>query len=389
MSDQALPKELDYESEPIKFLARAKKRATSRFAWNREATLEAGAEVAQALLLFRRDGEALRVAEFFGGREFTGHDKWYCTEHALGVAARMRRKRGDTAAAAAHIERMLAAGFVEGRLDGALIDRNRELVGLYVAEGNVNEETAYRTFLVNELTIVIEVAVVRGRNIAALEAEWEENVARLRVIRKVDDPSSTPSRIKNAKPKRRRRAGVKTLWKRIGKSLARLSNDTLASLHSPVDPAKLAKAMSELGIRLPRDVRDSYAIHDGQTEGSALIGGYRLLPLERVLAEWRVFKTLHDEGEFDGKETDTDAGIRPEWWNPGWVPIAGDGTGDFHCIDIAPAKGGSKGQVIHFVHDEAVRHVVAESFREWLLVFSDDLNDGAYRASDDEGLVPA
>jgi hypothetical protein len=79
----------------------------------------------------------------------------------------LRRLKGDGEAAAAHVARIVdsdefrgatIARFVEGRLDGSLMDGNREAIARYVADGNVREETDCREFLANELTTVIEVS---------------------------------------------------------------------------------------------------------------------------------------------------------------------------------------------------------------------------------------
>ena len=391
MTKHKPPPELDFESEPIKFLARAKKRAAQRFGWNREATLEAGADLAHALLVFRREDEALRVAELFAARAFSGHDKWYCTEHALSVAARLRRVKGDGEAAAAHVARIEHGsendghgGFVASRLDGSLMDRDRGHIAAYVADGNVREETDHREFLADELTTVIEVSRARGRDVAALEAEWEQNVARLREIRKVD--AQAAAAVKPKPLKRTRRAGVKTLWKRIKKAMAPISEMTLSSLRAGASADELAAAADAMALRLPRDLRDSLGVHDGQHDDVPLFEGYTLLSVERITAEWRVFSTLLDDGAFEGKSADADEGVQAQWWHPGWVPIAGNGGGDFYCVDTAPAKGGKKGQVVLLIHDDASRALVAESFRQWLQDFTMELEQGDYQPAEDGGV---
>jgi cell wall assembly regulator SMI1 len=47
------------------------------------------------------------------------------------------------------------------------------------------------------------------------------------------------------------------------------------------------------------------------------------------------------------------------------------GGGDLYCVDLAPAKGGSNGQIIRFRHDSARRELVSASLSELLLRIAD------------------
>jgi cell wall assembly regulator SMI1 len=86
--------------------------------------------------------------------------------------------------------------------------------------------------------------------------------------------------------------------------------------------------------------------HDGQREGAdePLIppiasgqDGYRLLTLRDLTAKWARWKKLTDMGEFKGLKSGPDRGVRDDWWNPGWIPFADNGSGDLLCLDMAPA----------------------------------------------------
>ena len=58
-----LPREMDPEGEPVKYLAQVKKRASKNFKWNRKQSLEEGAHLAFFLFVWGRTDEALAVAE--------------------------------------------------------------------------------------------------------------------------------------------------------------------------------------------------------------------------------------------------------------------------------------------------------------------------------------
>ena len=168
---------------------------------------------------------------------------------------------------------------------------------------------------------------------------------------------------------------MKDVWKRLELALKRFAPDVKKSLNRPATNAKLAGLESRLGLQLPAEVRASYLLHDGQKaehagllpEGFAdLEDEYRLLPLVEILSEWEPWKELSVIGEFAGNTATPDAGVRADWWNLGWVPIASNGGGDSVCIDLAPDADGTLGQVILMSHESSDRLLLARSLGELL-----------------------
>jgi cell wall assembly regulator SMI1 len=176
---------------------------------------------------------------------------------------------------------------------------------------------------------------------------------------------------------------VPASWKRIETWLKKKAPEVRRSLGRKATPQEIERTEAALGVSLPGDVKESYRVHNGQPEDLALVpppeeydAGYSLLPLNRMAAEWRVWKELVDSGEFANDRCAPDTGIRDDWWNPGWMPFAGNGGGDFLCIDLAPADGGTSGQVITMFHAEKKRELLAPSFRDWLSNLADGLEGG-------------
>ena len=174
---------------------------------------------------------------------------------------------------------------------------------------------------------------------------------------------------------------VPTLWKRIDKAL-KLNRAVKPSLQKPATEAQIAKCEEALGIAFPPALRASFRVHNGQKVGAESLfpddfadlgAAFSLLSVEDVINEWRVWKGLVDAGEFTKNKGQPDAGIRPDWWNPKWLPFASDGGGDSLCIDLAPAKGGAVGQVILHRHDGASRSKVAGDFPAFLQLFAEHL----------------
>ena len=72
------------------------------------------------------------------------------------------------------------------------------------------------------------------------------------------------------------------------------------------------------------------------------------------------------------------AAIKPVWWHARWLPVLYDACGNYRCLDMAPATGGHRGQVIFYYHDDARRVLEAASFKLWLDGVAHDLEAGAF-----------
>jgi len=194
---------------------------------------------------------------------------------------------------------------------------------------------------------------------------------------------------------------VSASWKRIERWLAASAPSIRKSLRPPATDAGVEKLKAKLGLKLPAHFIDSVLVHDGQKSDAehGLFPGAeddlgttpscRLLTLTEIGREWAMMKELHDMGEFADSPSEPARGIRDDWWNPGWIPIADNGGGDYYCIDLAPAKTGAVGQVILFFHEEGERPLVAKSYAAWLDQLAKGFESGKYTLDPDEGIVEA
>ena len=176
-------------------------------------------------------------------------------------------------------------------------------------------------------------------------------------------------------------------WGRIEAWLAANAPIVAAGLNPPASSEAIADAEQYLGVQFPADVRASYLRHDGQRfDSPGLLDGWEWLSLERIRDEWKVWKDLLDGGDFNGIRSDADGRfVRKDWWNPAWIPLTYSGSGDHHCLDLAPGPQGRSGQIIEMWHDEGARPVVASSFGKWLADFADGLEAGDFVLSDEYG----
>lgn len=185
------------------------------------------------------------------------------------------------------------------------------------------------------------------------------------------------------------------IWNKLIKGLDKLSaqsKDFNYDLNEGVTDKKIASVEKTIGKALPEDFKQFYKVHNGEIEnGQGILLGEEFLSVERIIEEWNIWKDLLDNKEFieDGVaiESEPDAGIKNNWWNPFWIPFTYDGSGNNICIDLDPSQDGNYGQIIRMWHDDATRELLANNFTEWIRAYTDDLEKGNYVFSDDYGVI--
>lgn len=169
-----------------------------------------------------------------------------------------------------------------------------------------------------------------------------------------------------------------------------LGVDVNMLLNPPATEEQIVQVETEIGYRLPEDLRALYLIADGQWDlyddappmpdenalWSPLFGYYDFLPLERALYQYqRDLDYYNQKKSFDekynkanpDKRSDPDLWsvregdiVDPLGWNPGWFPFAGSDANSYF-VDMTPPRGGVPGQVVLYGADEHELQVLAAS----------------------------
>ena len=193
-------------------------------------------------------------------------------------------------------------------------------------------------------------------------------------------------------------ADVSVAWNRIVKWLESNAVDVLSQHQPPASDEAIAQLELTVGASFPDELKQFYKLVDGDNPDEASCGifpsvddfdqmAYGPLALSQITREWEIQKELLEGGDFEGCEPDeVDAGIRDDSWNTGWIPFAGNGGGDLYCIDLAPAEGGTAGQVISHNHETCDHHLLAASLGEFLTKLADRLEAGELLFSEDWGI---
>lgn len=129
---------------------------------------------------------------------------------------------------------------------------------------------------------------------------------------------------------------VKSAWKRLKRwSMANLPQ--YGDDSPPANDEQFREFEAAIGATLPKDMRDSYRVYDGQFAGSGIIyGGFV-------------------------------------------IPLSADSSGNHIAIDLNPEPKGTRGQVIVFGRDDEFHPVLALSWGQFLTDLADELEAGNCR----------
>jgi len=179
---------------------------------------------------------------------------------------------------------------------------------------------------------------------------------------------------------------MKEAWTKIEDWLRNNAGQIYESLNDGATDDVLDELEELVNKKLPDNFKEFYRIHNGQDQdGFGLIDAEELLSVERIIEEWNVWKELYDQGVFADSVSEADKGVKEVWWNPHWIPITYDGSGNHYCLDMSPDDGGKKGQIIRIWHDSPERELIADSFQEWIEFFAEDLENEEYIFSEEYG----
>lgn len=134
-------------------------------------------------------------------------------------------------------------------------------------------------------------------------------------------------------------------------------------LPGPASNQDIENIKKRYGSSIPADYIVFLKTHNGMSSDFLL---NEIMSVEDVLSSADTNDSLED-GDFDDSEAEAGDGVKSVWWSDKWIPISSNGGGDHDCIDMSPAPGGKKGQIVCFYHDDETREVVAPSFTEWLI----------------------
>jgi cell wall assembly regulator SMI1 len=187
-------------------------------------------------------------------------------------------------------------------------------------------------------------------------------------------------------------AKARDVWGEYTTWLAEHAPEAFANLAPPASESALDDLEKQLGQALPKPVRELLARNDGErkVDGPSALPGLRFLSCQRVVKEWKMWASLRASeaahlDEHDAAAANLDPGVRPVYTHPAWIPLFQDGDrSDYFGLDLAPARGGKKGQLINFGRDEDQHFIAAPDLDAFLAFWLAEVRAGRCAAHDQE-----
>jgi cell wall assembly regulator SMI1 len=179
---------------------------------------------------------------------------------------------------------------------------------------------------------------------------------------------------------------MQEIWNRIHAGLSVYAPNLILQLQPGASDEEIRETEAKLGIEFPKDVFASYQIHNGMCGQQSFICGWsEFHSLDDIFREWEMWKDLLETGHFIDDQSEPEGPIKTDAWNIRWIPLLGDGGGDYCCLDLDPPPEGQLGQIITMWHESGADKVLSPSFGDFLANFADELNAGVYTFSEEYG----
>jgi cell wall assembly regulator SMI1 len=186
------------------------------------------------------------------------------------------------------------------------------------------------------------------------------------------------------------------LWTRYTTWLEKNAPASRANLAPPASGQDIAALERRIGVELPDDVHGIWMLNDGQRDAmiaTRLSPATVCLPtlsflstklVADVWGEWETLRQGAGVAELDAACRSSVPGVvRPLYTHPRWIPLWSDPTRpDYIGLDLAPDERGTPGQVINFGRNEDTHYCCARSFTELLEILVEEVESGAWPASE-------
>lgn len=126
---------------------------------------------------------------------------------------------------------------------------------------------------------------------------------------------------------------------------------------------------------LPKEFKSLYMMNNGR-ENLGFIGaflGLRFYSLNELQVKMNNNNSLANK--IEGLSYPQNH-IKTQRWNQFWIPLFGDGSGNFIGMDLDPDISGSYGQIINFGRDYENKYVLAHSLSELLAIVVEKIESG-------------
>ena len=142
-------------------------------------------------------------------------------------------------------------------------------------------------------------------------------------------------------------------------------------LNPPATKKAVQDLEQQLELKLPDELQQLLAVHDGQNEkGPPAFGLYSFSPISQMANRYTSHKSMPGDQKQDQPD---DERLQPYYWHLGWLPI-GHWEQSELMVDLAPSSKGTPGQVFILGHAGFASLVIAPSLNDFLQLTIKKLN---------------
>lgn len=175
------------------------------------------------------------------------------------------------------------------------------------------------------------------------------------------------------------------IWNRIERILRAEAPEVAQTLALGALKSDIDELESALPVRLPRDLRRSLKLHNGQRDPSQclkLCGVMSLMPTDDIRRNWRMLTEIAVDCERqEGVHSPHRNSLNNDWWRRSCIPFA-HCEGYYTCVDMDASLGSKMGRVVEHTHDSAMEDTKVPSFADWLERVATALEAGSFVRDD-------
>jgi cell wall assembly regulator SMI1 len=157
------------------------------------------------------------------------------------------------------------------------------------------------------------------------------------------------------------------------------------SLQKPATESEINEVEKTIGKSFPVDFKELYLWHNGlnnQENFGSLFYGMDFFPVNRIVKEYLYKKEHYASENIPLEKADKEIDLT-NMYNNDWVKFAFDGSHTGLFIDLAPTSQGHYGQIIFKDDEYGTGILVANSTKELIEIFKNDLENNLYKLDED------
>jgi cell wall assembly regulator SMI1 len=158
------------------------------------------------------------------------------------------------------------------------------------------------------------------------------------------------------------------IWTRIERVLVVHAPEVMETLAPGATRDEIAELEAGVGLKLPRDLRRSLEIHNGQRDPQCnqFCGTVSLMSTADILRDWAMLTEIAvDFDEQHGVYSPEKNSLNADWWRRSCIPFGDHGSGDLTCVDMSP-EGGAVGRIVEHINSNPMEETNMPSFADWL-----------------------